>query len=686
MTSSTLPPSIIKQRISQLREQLNEYSYEYYVLDNPAIPDAAYDRLYHELKNLERENPQYITADSPTQRVGDKPLASFSQVTHRLPMLSLDNAFSKDELMAFQKRLFDKLSAEGEKSIDISYTCEPKLDGLAISLLYENGVLTQAATRGDGMVGEDITHNARTIDSIPLKLRGHDWPELLEVRGEVLMNRIGFERLNERGVENDEKPFANPRNAAAGSLRQLDPKITATRPLEIFCYSAGYVSDPDSLLPTHWQTLQKLKTWGFRVNTLTETVQSIDDCYAYYEKIQHMRADLPYEIDGVVFKVDDFSLQQTLGFLSKAPRWAIAYKFPAQEEITQLLDVDFQVGRTGAITPVARLNPVVVGGVTVSNATLHNQDEIERLNLRIGDTVIVYRAGDVIPKVKSVVASISNDKPKDIIFPSACPECDSHIERIEGETIARCTGGLVCPAQRKQGIIHFVSRNAMNVDGLGDKLVELMVDKGLINDMADLYQLTVEQISALPRMAEKSATNIINALEASKTTSFARFIYSLGIREVGETTAKNLSYVFCTLDALQAASLDDLLAVNDVGDVVAKNIKSFFAKELNKTLVERLIDAGITWPELNHNDLALAENKHSVVNGKVIVLTGTLQTMGRSEAKEQLERLGAKVTGSVSKKTDFLIAGENAGSKLSKAKKLGVEIWYESQLNQLFGE
>lgn len=671
----------VEQQIETLRHQLNEYAYEYYTLDNPSVPDGVYDRLYHDLKALEQEHPQFIVSDSPTQRVGDKPLDAFEQVAHKLPMLSLDNAFSKEELLAFNKRLLDKLATEAEDAGDtLRFTCEPKLDGLAISLMYEKGILVQAATRGDGSIGENITLNARTIDTIPLKLRGNDWPDTLEVRGEVLMNSLGFKALNQAAESNGDKSFANPRNAAAGSLRQLDPQITATRPLEIFCYSAGYVSDEAQLPKTHFQTLKKLQEWGFRINSLTEQANSIEECYAYYQRIQEMRAGLPYEIDGIVFKVDNFNVQKQLGFLSKAPRWAIAYKFPAEEEITTLLDVDFQVGRTGAITPVARLQPVNVGGVTVSNATLHNQDEIARLNLRIGDTVIVYRAGDVIPKVKAVVSSVENADPRTIVFPQSCPECDSPIERLEGEAIARCTGGLICPAQRKQGIIHYVSRNAMNVDGLGDKLVELMVDEGLIQDMSDLYHLKLEQLAALPRMAEKSANNVLQALEESKSTTLARFIYSLGVKDVGETTAKNLSKVFKSTDALIAATQDALLEVNDVGDVVANSILSFFAKPDNQALVNRLINAGINWPDVVDNEASVAE---SPVAGKVIVLTGTLQTMGRNEAKGLLEALGAKITGSVSKKTDILIAGENAGSKLAKAESLGITIWGESQLSEL---
>ncbi|EHV9706059.1 NAD-dependent DNA ligase LigA [Vibrio parahaemolyticus] len=664
----------VHQRLEELKESLHYHAVRYYVEDNPEIPDAEYDRLMRELLEIEAQHPDLVTVDSPSQRVGGKPLSEFSQVTHEVPMLSLDNAFDDSELDSFHKRAQDRIGGESIKQ----YCCEPKLDGLAVSLLYENGILVQAATRGDGTTGENITENVRTINAIPLKLRGDDWPARLEVRGEVFMPKAGFEKLNELARQKGEKVFVNPRNAAAGSLRQLDSRITASRPLSFYAYSVGVVQGAD-LAASHYKRFLQIKSWGLPMCPETKRVDSLADVKTYYQDILQRRDALPYEIDGVVIKIDDIAVQERLGFVARAPRWAIAYKFPAQEEITTLNEVEFQVGRTGAITPVAKLEPVFVGGVTVSNATLHNADEIERLQVKIGDQVVIRRAGDVIPQVVSVIKERRPETARDIIFPTQCPVCDSHVERIEGEAVTRCTGGLVCQAQRKQALKHFVSRKALDVDGLGDKVIEQLVDREMVETPADLFKLSAGVLTVLERMGPKSAQNIVNALEKSKLTTLPRFLYSLGIREVGEATAANLAQHFKSLEAIQAATEEQLIAVQDIGVVVAKHITTFFEEEQNQAVVQDLLVQGIHWPEVS----APEQGAELPLEGKTVVLTGTLSQLGRTEAKEALQSLGAKVTGSVSKKTDILFAGENAGSKLAKAQELGIEIKTEQDLLEL---
>lgn len=668
----------IKDRLDQLKQQINEYNYQYYVLDAPTVPDAEYDRSMRELNDIERLHPDLKSVDSPSQKVGDMPLAAFTQVEHEVPMLSLDNAFDAEELLAFEKRVTDRLKRE----LDIVFSCEPKLDGLAVSLLYEDGVLVRGATRGDGRVGENITTNVKTIANVPLKLRGDDFPARLEVRGEVFMPKAGFEKLNKTQAEQGKKVFANPRNAAAGSLRQLDSRITATRPLMFYAYSMGLVENERTPLANkHSERLQQLSHWGLPLCKDIDVAVGGQNCLAYYERIGQKRDALSYDIDGVVFKVDDLALQEKLGFVARAPRWAIAQKFPAQEEMTKLLDVEFQVGRTGAITPVARLEPVFVGGVTVSNATLHNQDEIERLGVRVGDTVIIRRAGDVIPQVVSVVEKLRPEDAVEIEFPATCSVCDSRVEKLEGEAVARCTGGLVCAAQLKESMKHFASRKALDVDGLGDKLVEQLVEMKMVKTPADFFKLDLAQVSSMERMGEKSAANLINALEEAKKTTLAKFIYSLGIREVGEATAGNLATHFRELDGIKQADLEALQEVNDVGVVVAEHIVNFFKEPHNLSVVDDLIAVGLNWPAIEKVDasaLPLAD--------KTFVLTGTLSQMDRNAAKARLQALGAKVSGSVSAKTSCLIAGEKAGSKLTKAQDLGVEVMTEDDMLAMFAE
>ncbi|MGC7907723.1 NAD-dependent DNA ligase LigA [Vibrio anguillarum] len=663
-----------RTQINQLRETLHYHAVRYYVEDNPEIPDAEYDRLMRELLELESQYPELVTADSPSLRVGGKPLEGFAQVTHEIPMLSLDNVFDENELDAFHKRMQDRIPSAHFNA----FCCEPKLDGLAVSLLYENGVLVQAATRGDGAVGENITENVRTISAIPLKLQGKGWPVRLEVRGEVFMPKAGFERLNQQALKKGEKTFVNPRNAAAGSLRQLDSKITAQRPLNFYAYSVGVIEGAE-LASSHYQRFLQLKGWGLPMCPETRLVSSMDEVKEYYQSILTRRAQLAYEIDGVVIKVDDIELQQKLGFVARAPRWAIAYKFPAQEEITLLNDVEFQVGRTGAITPVAKLEPVFVGGVTVSNATLHNADEIERLGVKIGDSVIIRRAGDVIPQIVSVLLDRRSDTVVDIVFPQYCPVCNSDIERVEGEAVARCTGGLVCQAQRKEALKHFVSRKALDVDGLGEKVIEQLVDKEMVSTPADLFRLKAGQLTVLERMGPKSAQNIVNALNAAKMTTLPRFLYSLGIREVGEATAANLALHFGSLDKIRQATHEELLEVQDVGVIVASHITSFFEQDKNQRVINELIELGIQWPNIEKP----SQDAILPLLGKVVVLTGSLSKLSRSDAKAALQELGAKVTGSVSKNTDILFAGEAAGSKLVKAQELGIEIRSEQDLLEL---
>ncbi len=660
-----------ERKVESLRRQIEDWNYRYYVLDDPSVPDAEYDRAMQALRELESRFPELARADSPSQRVGAEPLAGFAQVRHELPMLSLDNVFDAAGLRDFNRRLLDRLKLQ---DVDLEFACEPKLDGIAVSLLYQDGLLVRGATRGDGTTGEDITHNVRTVHSVPLRLRGVDYPSLLEIRGEIYMPRAGFAALNERARERGEKTFVNPRNAAAGSLRQLDPALTATRPLELCCYSVGLVEGGD--LPSrHSDILELLREWGLRINTESRVVTGIEACEAYYEDLAARRDSLPYDIDGIVYKVNDLEQQRQLGFVSRAPRWAIARKFPAQEEMTVLLDVEFQVGRTGAVTPVARLEPIFVGGVTVSNATLHNSDEIARLGVRIGDTVIVRRAGDVIPQVVSVVLDRRPATAQEIRFPDRCPVCGSPTEREADEAVVRCMGGLVCAAQQKASIRHFASRRAMDIEGLGDKLIEQLVDGGLVQNVAGLYRLQRDTLVSLPRMGEKSADNLLAALEKSKATTLPRFIFALGIREVGEATARGLAQHFGSWEALSAASEDALLAVGDVGPVVADHLRQFFDSADSMALVEDLRALGVHWP-----DIELPSPGELPLAGQTWVVTGKLEAMGRDEAKERLQSLGAKVAGSVSAKTSCLVAGPGAGSKLSKAESLGIEIIDEDAL------
>lgn len=660
----------IQTQLDNLRKTLRQYEYEYHVLDNPSVPDSEYDRLFHQLKALELEHPEFLTSDSPTQRVGAKPLSGFSQIRHEIPMLSLDNAFSDAEFNAFVKRIEDRLILLPKP---LTFCCEPKLDGLAVSILYVNGELTQAATRGDGTTGEDITANIRTIRNVPLQLLTDNPPARLEVRGEVFMPHAGFERLNKYALEHNEKTFANPRNAAAGSLRQLDPNITSKRPLVLNAYGIGIAEGID-LPTTHYDRLQWLKSIGIPVNPEIHLCNGADEVLGFYRDIQNKRSSLGYDIDGTVLKINDIALQNELGFISKAPRWAIAYKFPAQEELTLLNDVEFQVGRTGAITPVAKLEPVFVAGVTVSNATLHNGDEIERLNIAIGDTVVIRRAGDVIPQIIGVLHERRPDNAKPIIFPTNCPVCDSQIIRIEGEAVARCTGGLFCAAQRKEALKHFVSRKAMDIDGVGGKLIEQLVDRELIHTPADLFKLDLTTLTRLERMGAKSAENALNSLENAKSTTLDRFIFALGIREVGEATALNLANHFKTLDALKDANLEELQQVPDVGEVVANRIFIFWREAHNVAVVEDLIAQGVHWETVE-----VKEASENLFKDKTVVLTGTLTQMGRNEAKALLQQLGAKVSGSVSSKTDFVIAGDGAGSKLAKAQELNITVLTEEE-------
>ena len=647
-----------------LVEELNQHNYRYYVLDDPSVSDSEYDRQMRALQLLEQEYPEFLTADSPSQRVGGEALQAFSQIKHDVPMLSLDNAFSDDELVDFERRVKERLNTSHE----IVFVCEPKLDGAAVSLLYRDGVLVYGATRGDGNVGEDITANVRTIKSIPLRLRGNNLPSLLEVRGEIYLPNAGFKRLNEQAAARGEKTFVNPRNAAAGSLRQLDSKITATRPLEMCAYSVGQYSgehQPD----THYEMLVALGEWGFKINHHMDVVTGADGCIDYYNRLTVTRDQLPYDIDGIVYKVNTLSLQKRLGFVAKAPRWAIARKFPAQEEMTEVLGVEFQVGRTGAVTPVARLRPVFVGGVTVSNATLHNGDEIQRLGVRVGDTVIIRRAGDVIPQVAKVVIERRPSDTQSIRFPDRCPVCQSPVLRAEGEAVARCSGGLFCGAQIKQAIKHFASRKAMDIDGLGDKLVDLMVDEGVIFSVADLYDLTVDGIAGLDRLAEKSATNLVNSIAKSKQTTLPKFLYALGIREVGEATARALANHLGSIEEITTASFDRLIEIEDIGPIVAKHINNFFSNPDNLAIIQALREVGVIWP-----DIDVDSGSEKPLQGQIWVLTGSMETMSRAEAKDLLLALGAKVSSSVSAKTSCVVAGPGAGSKLSKAEGLGISV------------
>ncbi|ELJ8548656.1 NAD-dependent DNA ligase LigA [Vibrio cholerae] len=663
--------SNVEQKLTELRQILHEHGVRYYVEDAPTIPDAEYDRLMRELLELEAAHPELMSSDSPSLRVGGRPLDAFESVVHEIPMLSLDNAFDDSELESFYRRMTDRLPAVQHSA----FCCEPKLDGLAVSLLYENGVLTRAATRGDGMTGENITENVRTIKAIPLRLQGADFPTRLEVRGEVFMPKAGFEALNARALKKGEKQFVNPRNAAAGSLRQLDSKITAQRPLAFYAYSVGVIEGRE-LATSHYQRFLQLKGWGLPICPETKPVTSLTEVKAFYQDILQRRQSLAYEIDGVVIKVDDIQLQERLGFVARAPRWAIAYKFPAQEELTLLNDVEFQVGRTGAITPVAKLEPVFVGGVTVSNATLHNADEIERLGVMVGDTVVIRRAGDVIPQIVSVVLERRPESAKPIVFPTRCPVCQSDVERVEGEAVARCSGGLICQAQRKEALKHFVSRKAMDVEGLGDKVIEQLVDREMVSTPADLFRLRAGELTILERMGPKSAQNVIDALNKAKQTTLPKFLYALGIREVGEATALNLAQHFLSLEAIQQASLEQFIEVPDVGVVVASHLQAFFAQDRNQQVINELLEQGITWPALTAAPVAV----DSALAGKIVVLTGSFTQLSRNDAKAALQALGAKVTGSVSKNTDMVFAGEAAGSKLAKAAELGIQVFDEQAL------
>ncbi|MBM3351099.1 MAG: NAD-dependent DNA ligase LigA [Betaproteobacteria bacterium] len=657
----------IEQRLLALRQLIERYDDEYYVLDAPTVPDSEYDRCFRELQSLERDFPNLITLDSPTQRVGGMAINAFNSITHRQAMLSLNNAFDERELESFDQRISDALG-----HAPVEYAVEPKFDGLAVTLTYEKGIFTQGATRGDGYTGEDVTHNLRTVRAIPMRLRMESPPRLLEVRGEVLMLKRDFERLNQLQSEKGEKLFVNPRNAAAGSLRQLDAKITATRPLTFFAYGLG-ATEGVPVLMSHQAAMDYLAALHFPVSHERTVVHGAAGLKVYYEQIGQIRHQLPYDIDGVVYKVNLFNYQKELGFVSRAPRWAIAHKFPAQEALTVVEDITVQVGRTGAITPVARLKPVFVGGVTVTNATLHNEDEVRRKDIYIGDTVSVRRAGDVIPEVVAVILEKRPATVRYFEMPTVCPECGSHILKQADEAVARCTGGLYCPAQRKQAITHYASRRAMDIEGLGEKLVDQLVEADLVHTLADIYKLDQLTLSSLERMAEKSAQNILNALAASKHTTLARFIYALGMRNVGEATAKDLAKHFGSLTALMQASVDDLLAVNDVGPVVAESINNFLSEAHNQSIIADLIAAGITWPESSGKQLA-----SGALSGKTLVLTGTLPNLSRDEAKERIENAGGKVSGSVSKKTDYVVAGEDAGSKLTKAQELGVLVIDES--------
>ncbi|QOC23978.1 NAD-dependent DNA ligase LigA [Wenzhouxiangella sp. AB-CW3] len=659
-----------EQRVQQLREQIEDHNYRYYVLDDPSIPDAEYDRLLRELETLEDRHPELITPESPTQRVGAAPAQGFETVEHDIPMLSLANAFSREEVAEFDRRIREQLDLEV-----IGYSAEPKLDGVAISLIYERGNLVLAATRGDGQTGENVTTNVRTIRSVPLKLRGHNIPERLEVRGEIFMTRSGFEQLNTRLADAGEKTFVNPRNAASGSLRQLDASVTATRPLRFYCYGAATT---DRLPESHGEVLEKLREYGIPVSAEASRVDGLEGLLDYYESIGSKRGDLDYDIDGVVYKVDDLDQQRELGQVSRAPRWALAHKFPAQEEVTRLLGIEVQVGRTGALTPVARLEPVFVGGVTVTNATLHNADEVRRKDVRPGDEVVVRRAGDVIPEIVRSIPERRSGDPAPWVMPESCPECGSAVEQVEGEAAARCSGGLVCPAQRKRALEHFASRKAMDIDGLGSRLIEQLVDQDLVRSPADLYHLDRDTLAGLDRMAERSADNLLAALEASKEVSLGRLLFALGIREVGEVTARNLARQFGSIDRLAEASVEALEAVRDVGPVMARHIRAFFDEAHNREVVERLLSAGVRY-EVEQ----AAESGEQPLAGKTYVLTGSLSGRTRSEAKAALEALGARVTGSVSKNTTALIAGGEPGSKLMRAEELGVPVLDEAGLESL---
>jgi DNA ligase (NAD+) len=662
------------RRISELREQVRRHDYRYYVLDDPEISDARYDALLRQLRELEAAHPELVTPDSPTQRVGGEASGTFGEVVHAVPMLSLENAFSEQDVLDFDRRVRERLDTDA-----VDYSAEPKLDGLAISLRYEAGRLTQAATRGDGSKGEDVTANVRTIRSVPLTLRG-DVPQLLEVRGEVFMSRRAFEQLNRRAAENGEKTFVNPRNAAAGSLRQLDPKVTERRALDVFFYGIG-ATEGWAMPRRHSELLAALRELGLRTCPEIAVVAGVAGCLEYYQAMGQRRNALGYEIDGIVYKVDRLDWQRDLGFVSRAPRWAVAHKFPAQEETTVVRDVEFQVGRTGALTPVARLEPVFVGGVTVSNVTLHNMDELARKDVRIGDTVVVRRAGDVIPEVVRVIPDLRPPDARIVELPARCPVCDSHVTRAEGEAVARCSGGLVCRAQRREALRHFASRRAMDIEGLGDKLVEQLVDTGRIETPADLYSLTADELASLERMGAKSAANLIEALERSKRTTLPRFLFALGIRDVGESTALALANHFGRLEAMAGASVEEIEQVRDVGPVVAAHVRDFFAEERNRAVLAALQECGVSWPE----GTPVRSAGSGPLSGETLVITGTLASMTRDQARDAARAAGATVTDSVSRKTTLLVAGAEAGSKLRKAYELDVAVIDEKEFKRRLG-
>ncbi len=662
-------------RAAGLRELLDRYNHRYHALDDPEVSDAEYDARLLELRGLEARRPDLVTAESPTQRVGAAPVALFRAVRHRMPMLSLDNAFAEQAVRDFDRRVRERLKQEGA----VRYSAEPKLDGLAISALYENGVFVQGATRGDGETGEDITQNLKTIAALPLKLRGVAAPRVLEVRGEVFMPLAGFRRFNEGALARGEKLLVNPRNAAAGSLRQLDPKMTAARPLDLFIYGVGYV-DGGELPLQHGALLTLLRSFGFKICPQSKIVDSVEGCLAYFDAIAVARATLPYQIDGVVYKVDDIELQRRLGFVSRAPRWAVAHKFPAEEALTTVQGIEFQVGRTGALTPVARLAPAFVGGVTVSNATLHNMDELRRKDVRIGDTVVIRRAGDVIPEVVRILPERRPADTTEIVLPATCPVCGSPVVREADQAVARCTGGRECPAQRREELKHFASRRALDIQGLGDKLIDQLVERGWVRSAADLFELPQTQLAELERMGEKSASKLHAALEAAKRTTLPRFLYALGIRDVGEATALALAQDFGDVAALERATVDEIQRVPDVGPVVARNVAAYFADAQNIALVERLRSSGVSWPR---PEKAASGGECA---GRTFVLTGTLPTLSRTAAEEAIVERGGRVSGSVSKKTHYVIAGADAGSKLDKARTLGVPILDEAQLLELLGK
>jgi DNA ligase (NAD+) len=665
-------------RAAELRALLERYNYRYHALDDPEVPDAEYDKLMLELRGIEAQHPQLLTEDSPTQRVGAAPVAAFAAVRHRVAMLSLDNAFNEEEVRDFDRRIHERLESEST----IRFSAEPKLDGLAISALFENGVFVQGATRGDGETGEDITQNLRTIAALPRKLRadespGAQAPRVLEVRGEVYMPLAGFERFNREAKARGEKPYVNPRNAAAGSLRQLDPRLTAARPLDLFIYGVGHV-EGGALPLHHGQMLQQLRRWGFKICPQSRVVDSIDGCLEYYREMGRARSTLPYQIDGVVYKVDDVMLQRRLGFVSRAPRWAIAHKFPAEEALTTVHAIEFQIGRTGALTPVARLTPVFVGGVTVSNATLHNFDELTRKDVRVGDTVMIRRAGDVIPEVVRVLPERRVPGASVIPLPAVCPVCGSPVVREDDQAIARCTGGRTCKAQRREEIKHFASRRALDIQGLGEKLVDQLVERDWVRTPADLFDLQTAQLAQLDRLGEKSAQKLQSAIAAAKRTTLPRFLYALGIRDVGEATALGLARHFADVNALRRATVEEIQRVPDVGPVVAAHVAEYFAAADNQAIVDRLLASGMTWPALAAPAAATGE-----FAGKSFVLTGTLQALTRDAAQQAITERGGKVSGSVSKKTDYVVAGADAGAKLKKAHALGIAILDESAFMRL---